>query len=283
MKASDYLLAKAIEKNDFELSKLASEIKDTDQDIEFLTKEAGLWDGVGKGLFAAGKRLMTNNTIRNAAIGSGVGAVSGAANAGEGNRLSGALKGGLLGGAVGGVGTFGKEVYKASKIQGPLMNGQSKWGQAFKTAFKPIKDVGHSASEAFQLSKAKSAVESGILPAVERLPAVPKPSVPARVLEGGAEVPKRRSLVGLAASENPKPRGGGVIPKPTPVPTPKPVPQDPNGPYRAAIDRGFSTNTDLEKLKVHPQDPRLRDVPAIIRQKNVNGFTEADLVRMGIK
>ena len=260
MKASDYLLAKAIEKNDFELSKLASEIKDTDQDIEFLTKEAGLWDGVGKGLFAAGRRLMTNNTIRNAAIGSGVGAVSGAANAGEGNRLSGALKGGLLGGAVGGVGTFGKEVYKASKIQGPLMNGQSKWGQAFKTAFKPIKDIGHSASEAFQLSKAKSAVESGILPAVERLPAVPKPSVPARVLEGGAGVPK-----------------------PTPVPTPKPVPQDPNGPYRAAIDIGFSTNTDLEKLKVHPQDPRLRDVPAIIRQKNVNGFTEADLARMGIK
>ena len=46
MKASEYLLAKAIENNDFELSKLASEIKDTDQDIEFLTKEASIFKEV---------------------------------------------------------------------------------------------------------------------------------------------------------------------------------------------------------------------------------------------
>ena len=111
MKASEYLLAKAIENNDFELSKLASEIKDTDQDIEFLTKEASIF----KGLLTAGKGLMSNNTVRNAAIGTGVGAVAGAATAEKGNRLSGALKGSLVGGALGGGVTAGKNIFNTAK------------------------------------------------------------------------------------------------------------------------------------------------------------------------
>ena len=111
MKASEYLLAKAIENNDFELSKLASEIKDTDQDIEFLTKEASIF----KGLLTAGKGLMSNNTVRNAAIGTGVGAVVGNATAEKGNRLSGALKGSLVGGALGGGVTAGKNIFNTAK------------------------------------------------------------------------------------------------------------------------------------------------------------------------
>lgn len=111
MKASEYLLAKAIENNDFELSKLASEIKDTDQDIEFLTKEASIF----KGLLTAGKGLMSNNTVRNAAIGTGVGAIAGAATAEKGNRLSGALKGSLVGGALGGGVTAGKNIFNTAK------------------------------------------------------------------------------------------------------------------------------------------------------------------------
>lgn len=111
MKASEYLLAKAIENNDFELSKLASEIKDTDQDIEFLTKEASIF----KGLLTAGKGLMSNNTVRNAAIGTGVGAIAGAATAEKGNRLSGALKGSLAGGALGGGVTAGKNIFNTAK------------------------------------------------------------------------------------------------------------------------------------------------------------------------
>ena len=111
MKASEYLLAKAIENNDFELSKLASEIKDTDQDIEFLTKEASIF----KGLLTAGKGLMSNNTVRNAAIGTGVGAIAGATTAEKGNRLSGALKGSLVGGALGGGVTAGKNIFNNLK------------------------------------------------------------------------------------------------------------------------------------------------------------------------
>ena len=141
--------------------------------LAYINKEAGLWDGLGKALWAGGKSLMRNNVIRNAAIGAGTGAAVGAVNAQPGQRMSGALKGGLLGGAIGGVGTFGKNVYQASKIQGPLMPGQSKWGQALKTAWNPVKNTGHSASEAFQMSRAQTAVKSGNLPAVERLPVVP--------------------------------------------------------------------------------------------------------------
>ena len=80
-----------------------------------LEKEAGLWDGLGKGLWAAGKTLTSNNTIRNAAIGTGIGAVAGAATAQDSQRLSGALKGGLIGGATGGLATSGMNIYKNMK------------------------------------------------------------------------------------------------------------------------------------------------------------------------
>lgn len=78
-------------------------------------KEAGLWDGILKGGLAVGKTLMQNNTLRNAAIGTGIGAVTGAINANQGERMSGALKGGLLGGAIGGVSTAGNNIYKNMK------------------------------------------------------------------------------------------------------------------------------------------------------------------------
>ena len=58
-----------------------------------MEKDAGLWDGILKGGLAVGKTLMQNNTLRNAAIGAGVGTVTGAVNANHGERLSGALKG----------------------------------------------------------------------------------------------------------------------------------------------------------------------------------------------
>ena len=161
MKASEYLLAKAIENNDFELSKLASEIKDTDQDIEFLTKEASIF----KGLLTAGKGLMSNNTVRNAAIGTGVGTIAGAATAEKGNRVSGALKGGLLGGVIGGGATAGKNIYKnysnfkglATGADGKLVSGVSKsglLGEAFKTEGKNITGTLRSTVQDFRLGKA---------------------------------------------------------------------------------------------------------------------------------
>lgn len=74
------------------------------------------------GLLAGGKALLNNTTIRNAAIGAGVGAIGGAMNAGEGNRMSGALKGGLVGGAIGGVGTMGVGVAKGVQHGGVAGN-----------------------------------------------------------------------------------------------------------------------------------------------------------------
>ena len=71
--------------------------------------------GFGSMLLSAGSTLMKNNVFRNAAIGSGIGAVTGAAQANSGERISGAFKGGLLGGTVGGLGTYGKNVFNTAK------------------------------------------------------------------------------------------------------------------------------------------------------------------------
>ena len=113
MKASEFIMAKALEHDDFQLTKIAQELYNTDRDIEYvMTKEAG---PIMAGMLAAGKQLLKSNVVRNAAIGAGTGAISGAINAGEGNRISGALKGGLIGGAVGGIGTAGLNVAKSGK------------------------------------------------------------------------------------------------------------------------------------------------------------------------
>lgn len=72
--------------------------------------------------------------------------------------------------------------------------------------------------------------------------------------------------------------GMGIIPNPIPAPTPQG-----SGAYKAAIDRGWGNSSiKLSDFKVHPQDPRLKEIPAIIRQKQTS-FTEADLASMGIK
>lgn len=113
-----------------------------------LEKQSGLWDGLGKGLWAAGKQLMGNKVIRNAAIGSAVGAVGGAANAQEGQRLSGAFKGGLLGGAIGGAGTYAKQVANTAKQLGPnatlgaavKATGDAGMGNTFKNATSLFKN-----------------------------------------------------------------------------------------------------------------------------------------------
>lgn len=73
--------------------------------------------GLGSVLIGAGKTLMKNNILRNATIGTGIGAVSGAANSQSGNRISGALKGGLIGGAVGGIGTSSTNMAKTYMTQ----------------------------------------------------------------------------------------------------------------------------------------------------------------------
>ena len=111
MKISEFIMAKALEYDDFSLTKIAQELYETENDKEYMDKEGA----IGSVLLSAGKALLGNNTVRNAVIGMGTGAVSGAVNAGEGNRLSGALKGAAIGGAVGGLATGGMNVAKTMK------------------------------------------------------------------------------------------------------------------------------------------------------------------------
>lgn len=54
------------------------------------------------GLLSAGKVLMANKTVRNAAVGAGVGAVASAVKAPEGKKINSALKGAAVGGVLGG-------------------------------------------------------------------------------------------------------------------------------------------------------------------------------------
>jgi hypothetical protein len=140
MKASEFLMAKALEYDDFRLTKLAHELHESDADFEYI-KEAGL----ASGLLAAGSQLLKNNVVRNAAIGAGVGALSGAVNAGEGNRLSGALKGAALGGAVGGIGTGAMNINTAMKVPGTTI------GQAIGQQFNQVAGVVNKAGRAFDI------------------------------------------------------------------------------------------------------------------------------------
>jgi hypothetical protein len=113
MKASEFLMAKALEHDDFRLTKIASELHETENDFEYvMTKEAG---PIFSTLLSAGSQLLKNKVVRNAAIGAGVGAVAGAAKAQPGDRLNGALKGAALGGAINGIATGATNVYAAMK------------------------------------------------------------------------------------------------------------------------------------------------------------------------
>ena len=142
MKASEFLMAKALEHDDFQLTKIAQELYNTDQDIEYIDKEAG----IASGLLAAGSQLLKSNVVRNAAVGAGVGAVSGAISAQPGSRLSGGLKGGLIGGAIGGVGTLGTNVFKS-------MNGGATFGKALAQEGNNLAAVGTKASRAFDIGQ----------------------------------------------------------------------------------------------------------------------------------
>lgn len=112
-----------------------------------LVKLAG-WNLFGKGIAAAGKTLMQNNTLRNAAIGTGVGAITGAVTAQDGQRLNGALKGGLTGGAVGGVSTTATNMYKNMK---PATGGMSFMG-ALKNEGNILKDSFGNAKNAYRIA-----------------------------------------------------------------------------------------------------------------------------------
>ena len=133
MKLSEYLMAKALQHDDFELTKMAQDLYGTNEDIAILIKEAAIMPILG-GLARAGSSLLRNNIIKNTAISTGVGAVAGAATAEKGNRLSGALKGGLVGGALGSGATVGAGVLKA-KAGGMTI------GAGFKQQFAGLKNT----------------------------------------------------------------------------------------------------------------------------------------------
>ena len=136
MKLSEYLMAKALQHDDFELTKIAYDIYATEDDSDMLTKEA-IAPILG-GLARVGSGLLKNKIIKNTAISAGVGAVSGAANAGEGNRLSGALKGGLVGGALGGATTAGFGVAKAMRNGATLSQGMASQARGVGRSFESI-------------------------------------------------------------------------------------------------------------------------------------------------
>jgi hypothetical protein len=135
-----------------------------------LIKLAGIWDGIGKGLLAAGKHAMGNKVIRNAAIGAGVGAVGGAMKGGEGNRISGAIKGGLLGGVLGGGVTYGNKLhqnYNLLKNVNPGANSK----QLLSSAFKSTGDAGisNTLKNSTNLFKQQIDLSKGQLPKLQTL------------------------------------------------------------------------------------------------------------------
>lgn len=156
MLTSEYLFNLAIEHDDAELTKIASEIQFTSNDVEF-DKEAG----IPSALWAGTKALLGNKTIKSIAIGSGIGAVGGAANAEDGKRMSGALKGGLIGGVAGGAFGAGRNI-----------NTSMKAGASFGNAVKAEKAYIGSG-----FTKAKSAFGKNM--AAGKAPIVPPPVAPA--------------------------------------------------------------------------------------------------------
>lgn len=159
MLASEVIMAKALEYDDFRLTKIATAIHGTDLDQELFVKLA---NPILTGLMAAGKTLLQNNTIRNAAVGAGVGAVSGAATAEKGERLSGALKGGAIGGVLAGVSTVGNNVAKGGL---GIKEGLKAEGAA-------LKSIGQQAKAALPVSPPAAAAVTPP-PAANAAPAIP--------------------------------------------------------------------------------------------------------------
>lgn len=135
MKSSEFIMAKALEYDNFELTKIAHDLYGTEQDIDFITKEAA--NPLFTGLLSAGRKLLQNNVARNTLIGSGVGAVMGGVKAEDGNKIKGALKGAMLGGLVGGGGTYTSNVNKLMK---PAMGPGLGLRQAIKTEGSNVLD-----------------------------------------------------------------------------------------------------------------------------------------------
>jgi hypothetical protein len=143
MKASEFLMAKALEHDDFQLTKIAQDLYGTEEDIDYIDKEAG----IASGLLAAGSQLLKSNVIRNAAIGAGVGSLTGAASAQSGNRLAGAFKGGLIGAVTGGIGSASTNILKTMKTPGVTFN------RALAQEGNNITAVGTKASRAFDIGR----------------------------------------------------------------------------------------------------------------------------------
>lgn len=114
-------------------------------------KEAGLWDGLAKGVLAGGKALMTNNTLRNAAIGAGTGAVvGGLGGIKNDNVMGGALKGALGGGLVGGLGTAAKNIAGNMK---PSMGPGMSFGGALQQEAKLVTNTAKNAVDVGKTTK----------------------------------------------------------------------------------------------------------------------------------
>jgi hypothetical protein len=128
MKASEFFKAKAEQHKDERFLKIASVLEGTENDFEVMTKVSSILPM----LTSAGKTLISNPTLRNAAIGAGTGAVASASNAQPGGRISAALKGAAVGGAVGGLGTIAANTYQASRAGIPLRQALQTQGQAIK-------------------------------------------------------------------------------------------------------------------------------------------------------
>jgi hypothetical protein len=132
-----------------------------------LIKLAGLADGVGKGLLTAGKYLMENKVLRNAAVGAGVGAISGAISAPEGQGLKGALKGAAGGGLLAGGATYGGQVYnnfKSAKAIAPDLGTSKLVSQAFKTTGDA--GIGNAMKNSVNLFKQQTSLAQGKLPSL---------------------------------------------------------------------------------------------------------------------
>lgn len=133
MKLSEYLMAKALQHDNFELTKMAQNLHGTNEDVDVMVKEA-VAPMLG-GLVRAGSSLLKNRIIKNTAISTGVGAAAGAMTAEKGQRLSGALKGGMLGTALGAGGTVGSNLLKATSKGATVTQSLSSQFSGLKNTF----------------------------------------------------------------------------------------------------------------------------------------------------
>ena len=192
MLLSELILNKAIETDDTDLYKLASEIKFTEDDKELLEKEAFALGQV----LSAGKALLGNPIVRNAAKGAAAGAITGGIAAPEGGTIKGALKGGLIGGALGGLGTVGSGMYKNIKAN-PAMT----VGEAASSQMRSLQVAGRNTKSAWNAAKDVKA------------PTAPAPAAPAPT---PAPTPVAPTPAAPAPTPAPTPKAASV-PEPTKV------------------------------------------------------------------